>query len=231
MDDTEYSSAEQFLQSEKAKVCNALSSVRKIMSKTNPWYMKIAGDKLEDTKNWKTKRMETLYRGIFAKFDQNSPLKRALLDTDGLDLYEATTDLYYACDIGLDSPKWDSGDWPGENVTGKILMKVREEFLAEDTLGQSQHEIALSLNTSQAREEESMDEDLRNSSAIVPRTWEEAETDEDWPDLNQSHAKSYTETVESPKDIVLPDTSAPKQANKITSQTPILNKGHPHVTQ
>lgn len=64
--------------------CGKLTSATKIMSKVNPWYIKVIGDRVETTEEWDKKRMETLYRGIFAKFDQNSPLKRSLLETVGV---------------------------------------------------------------------------------------------------------------------------------------------------
>lgn len=138
IEDIEYTSVEQFFQNAKAVECGKLTSARKIMNKVNPWHIKVIGDRVEATESWNKMRMETLYRGIFAKFDQNGPLRRLLLESSGLNLYEATTDLYYACGIGLDSPKWETADWPGENVTGKILMKVREEFAAETSLGHSE---------------------------------------------------------------------------------------------
>lgn len=47
-------------------------------------------------------RVRTLYCGIYAKFDQNIPLKQALLNTIGLNLYEATTDLFWACGVDID---------------------------------------------------------------------------------------------------------------------------------
>lgn len=55
----------------------------------------------------------------------------------GLDLYEATTDLFYACGIDLDSPKWLTGEWPGQNVMGQVLMKVRGDLLSEESLTDS----------------------------------------------------------------------------------------------
>lgn len=91
-------------------------------------------------------------------------------------MYEATTDLFYACGIDLDSPKWATGDWPGQNVTGKVLMKVRRELLEEDTLGNSADDNTL-MNLSSSSTEET---DSCN-----------------WPELEKSN--SFTEAVKSHK--------------------------------
>lgn len=150
IDEVEYVTVEQFFQHEKASICGYDGHARKIMSKSNPWYSKAVGGRVTPNDEWRKIRVRTLYRGIQAKFDQNGPLKQALLNTIGLNLYEATTDLFWACGIDLDSDKWDEGSWPGENATGKILMKVRGELLEEESLGQSKDNTLLDLVNSQS---------------------------------------------------------------------------------
>lgn len=137
IDDVDYANVEQFFQHEKAVQCGADTQARKIMSKSNPWYIKSVGSRVEPKEGWIKNRVPTLYKGIFAKFEQNLPLRQALQNSRGLNLYEATTDLFFACGIDLDSPKWATKDWQGQNVTGKVLMKVRGEFLAEESLSES----------------------------------------------------------------------------------------------
>lgn len=135
IDGSDYAHVEQYFQYVKATECGYTRLARKVLLKDNPWYCKTVGGRATPTDNWRSMRMRTLYRGIYAKFDQHGPLKQALMDTEGVNLYEATTDLYWGCGIDFDSDKWETGDWPGENVCGKILVKVREEFLRECNLG------------------------------------------------------------------------------------------------
>lgn len=56
-------------------------------------------------------------------------LQDELIASHGKQLYEATTDHYFGCGISFESQRWAKHDWPGENVAGLILMKVREELL------------------------------------------------------------------------------------------------------
>lgn len=137
VDEVEFVSVEQFFQYTKAISCHAEHLARKIKSKSNPWYAKAVGKRVETTEEWHKTSMQMLYRGVYAKFDQNCQLKQALLQTAGQNLYEATTDPHWGCGIDITSPKWESGDWDGNNVGGKIVMKVREEFLREESLGHS----------------------------------------------------------------------------------------------
>lgn len=135
VDDMEFATVEQFFQYTKATLCNKGHLAQKIMLKSNPWYSKAVGKRVEATEEWNKQKMQILYRGVYAKFDQNNPLKQALLQTAGQNLYEATTDPYWGCGIDIASKKWESGDWKGSNMGGKVVMKVREEFLSEESLG------------------------------------------------------------------------------------------------
>lgn len=218
VDDVEYSSVEQYFQYEKATQCGDENQARKIMNKSNPWYIKFAGKKVEETAEWKKNRLYTLHKGIFAKFDQNAPLKQALLNTAGLELYEATTDLFYACGIDLDSPKWLTGDWPGQNVTGKVLMKVRRELLEEDTLGNPADDNTL-MNLSSTDEESEVNHDETAAGPMASVQALEMEIgveSQDWPELEKS--LSFTEVVKSPN------------TGKITNVLPKLNKSVPQFT-
>lgn len=221
IEDVEYANVEQFFQHEKALACGYDNQARKIMNKVNPWYAKTVGGRCEVNDEWKRIRMRTLYNGIYAKFDQNIPLKQALLNTMGLNLYEATSDLLYACGIDLDSPKWATGEWIGENATGKILMKVRGEFLEEDTLGNSaSNDTLMKLggavdSTSEVDMEGSMVEmnNIDTGSDIPPLEEEPAE----WPTLNPS--QSFTDAVKGVK----PTSEA--------GETLKLKKSQPQITK
>lgn len=245
LEETEFANVEQYFQYKKATICEFPDQARKIMTKSNPWYAKAAGGRCEMNENWKRNRMRILYRGIYAKFDQNIPLKQALLNSAGLNLYEATTDLYYACGIGLDSPAWDEGKWPGENVTGKILMKVRDEFMDEDTFGCRKDNTLLHLTASQEENEllsasmnttgesvmdtstaSMLDTTVVKSGDCVNQEPVTGANQEEWPAVSDSpkEMKKYNEVVKSPG----------KNPNELPSPQvkalPVLNKGHPEFT-
>lgn len=225
IDDVDYANVEQFFQHEKAVQCGADIQARKIMSKSNPWYIKSVGSRVEPKEGWINNRVHTLYKGIFAKFEQNLPLRQALLNSRGLNLYEATTDLFFACRIDLDSPKWATKDWQGQNVTGKVLMKVRGEFLGEESLCESISDNTLrNLTSSDEVQEKSLPE-ARDDTAIEMEVGsdginEDSKT-EDWPTPAETSA-SFAEVVKS---------QSTSESVEKTSTAPKLSKSQPQVTK
>lgn len=180
IDDTEFANVEQYHQFTKATQNVDDHLARKIMLKDDPHYCKLIGKRVETTDEWRAMRICKLYEGIYAKFDHNGPLKQALLDTVGQDLYEATTDLFFGCGITLDSDQWKTVEWLGKNVCGKLLVKVRNEFLDEATLGQSSNDTLM---------------DIINSPVSASPT--ASAKDEEWPSLNETSSThcSYKDAV------------------------------------
>lgn len=131
IDGTNYNSVEQYYQHSKAVACNNLERARKIMKCTDPRRIKELGDGVRNGNNWLPERVSTLYKGTLAKFQQNPDLAVALVSTGSLGLFEATTDYFFGCGIGLQSTKWSTKEWTGENVAGRIVMKVRAELTGE----------------------------------------------------------------------------------------------------
>lgn len=226
IDDVEYSSVEQYFQHEKAIQCGFPNKARKIMYKSNPWYIKVVSNQVEINEDWKKNRLKILYKGIVAKFEQNIPLRQALLNSVGLNLYEATTDLFYACGIDLDSPKWITGDWPGQNATGKILMKVREELLSEDSLTDSLSDNTLPLNLTsdlgivEAVQEASHNDELGPSpmdTNVQSGNTSLVEANNEWPTPEQA-SSSFTDVVKL------------TAAGENSTVKPKLNKSLPQVT-
>lgn len=127
----DYAHVEQFFQYKKALHHKEFETAERILKLSNPWRIKVLGDNIEANDAWNAIRMKTLYKAVSAKFRQNWPLHDELLRSKGLKLYEATTDLYFACGVGFDTKKWNTMDWAGENVAGMIVMKVRDELLLE----------------------------------------------------------------------------------------------------
>lgn len=139
---TDYHHVEQYFQHFKALHHNEHQLADPIKRLSNPRRIKAAGDSIENNPEWLEGRMMTLYHGDKAKFVQNWSLQDALLATKGKQLYEGTTDRYFACGLGYDSKRWADRDWPGENVARLILMKVHDE-LSGQTAGTHPAETSL----------------------------------------------------------------------------------------
>lgn len=194
IDDKDFVSVEQFFQFTKADVCGDDRLARKIMAKSNPWYIKTVGGPVEETKQWRSIRLRTLYNGIFAKFDQNGPLKQVLISSAGQNLYEATTDMYYGCGINIDSDLWTTGGWKGASVCGKILMKNREESLTEFALGQPTDDTLADLMTSSI--DSSSTSNISMMDAECAGDSNEPPPNDQWPVVGSQ--LSYKEVVKSP---------------------------------
>lgn len=120
-----YNSVEQYYQYTKAISHSKYSRAEKILKCTDPRRIKELGDGIQDKQGWLAIRVQTLYTGTIAKFEQNPDLAIALVSTGMQQLCEATTDMFFGCGVGLQSAKWSKMDCPGENVAGRIVMKAR----------------------------------------------------------------------------------------------------------
>lgn len=123
-----FSSVKQYYQYTKAETCNYHERAKKILDCSDPRHIKELGDGIHRDDIWVPHRGPTLYAGTLAKFQQNPTLAIALVSTGTSKLYEATTDKFFGCGISLLSKKWTNKEWTGENVVGRILMKVRYEL-------------------------------------------------------------------------------------------------------
>ncbi len=72
--------------------------------------------------DWESIKDDVMYRCVKAKFTQHDDLKALLIETGDAILVEHTSRDYY----------WgDGGDGTGKNRLGVILMRVRDELVAE----------------------------------------------------------------------------------------------------
>lgn len=132
VDGTEYRWVEQYMMSKKALLFGDGVTNKKIMEADNPKECKTLGRKVKpfDSALWNEKKFDIVYEGIKAKFEQNSDIKEVLLETGDAVLVEASPfDKIWG--IGLGSKKAKGippEEWPGENLLGKALMKVRDDF-------------------------------------------------------------------------------------------------------
>jgi ribA/ribD-fused uncharacterized protein len=73
--------------------------------------------------DWEKVKDQIMFKAVRAKFTQHPDLRAKLLATGNVELVEHTeNDAYWG----------DGGDGTGENMLGRILMKVREELQATE---------------------------------------------------------------------------------------------------
>ena len=88
----------------------------------NPMMSKIKGKKVKLRDDWNEAKVSIMEEIVRCKFDQNPDIKEKLINTKGKTLIEGN--------------KWNDTFWgmcngKGENILGKILMNLREEYIKE----------------------------------------------------------------------------------------------------
>lgn len=166
---TDFHHVEQYYQHCKAIHHNEIQTADRIMRMSNPRRIKTLGDSIESNSTWLEQRMMALYRGTKAKFEQNWLLQDDLVSSQGKQLYEATTDMYFGCGISFESPRWSRRDWPGENVAGLIVMKVREEIIGLQPVERPSNS-TLPDPTTDVNLDSSVIMDTNDNSVLEPRT-------------------------------------------------------------
>jgi ribA/ribD-fused uncharacterized protein len=131
--DIEYCNMEQWMMCKKAILFNDSEYVSKIMKETNPKIIKKYGRLIRDfdEKIWLENREQIVFDGCFLKFSQNPSLNHFLLSTNNNKLVEASPyDKIWG--IGLnetDAKLIDCKRWPGQNLLGKCIMRVRQALV------------------------------------------------------------------------------------------------------
>lgn len=99
----------------------------------NPYYIKKLGDGTDQAKDWELKAgslMEDLMR---EKFKQNDYLRDRLVNSPQTDYYEMTSDRKWGTGTRLPRDKEvNTAAFKGDNLVGKILRKLKEEFTISD---------------------------------------------------------------------------------------------------
>ncbi len=82
---------------------------------------------------WNKNKVNIYYEHCKAKFTQNQHLKEKLMETDNKTLVEASpNDKIWGIGLAEDVAKiTDPSLWPGQNLLGQILTKIRDEFKEE----------------------------------------------------------------------------------------------------
>ncbi len=125
--------AEQWMMFGKATLFRDDSIAQKILDSKNPRDQKALGRQVKnfDPVIWDRDKRVTVYRGNYAKFTQNPDLLKALLDTRGTTLVEASPyDRIWGIGLTKDDPRaLKRGTWLGQNLLGQILTQVRNDII------------------------------------------------------------------------------------------------------
>lgn len=129
-----YPTAEHWMMAAKARLFGDDDAWDHVVSTTDPAEAKRAGRGVRgfDETTWAAVRFGLVVAGNHAKFSQNPQLRSFLTATAGEVLVEASPyDRVWGSGLGMaDRNARNPSVWPGLNLLGFALMRVREELLA-----------------------------------------------------------------------------------------------------
>lgn len=130
VDGVEYSTAEQYMMSQKALLFGDNKIYSEIMNAYHPKQFKDLGRKISgfNEKVWNENKTDIVIKGNTAKFSQNQELKYFLLNTNNRILVEASPyDKIWGIGMKSDDTRCENPTlWNGENLLGFCLMEVRD---------------------------------------------------------------------------------------------------------
>uniref|UniRef100_A0A7S4NKS3 NADAR domain-containing protein n=1 Tax=Paramoeba aestuarina TaxID=180227 RepID=A0A7S4NKS3_9EUKA len=135
-DGVEFSSAEQYMMYQKAKLFNDQVTANKIMKTHSPKEQKALGRQVRGFKNkvWNNNKEAIVTQGNYLKFSQNKELREHLFNTTGTTLVEASpNDTIWGIGLHEADPRAQSRDtWLGENLLGQCLNNTRARLMKEE---------------------------------------------------------------------------------------------------
>ena len=139
-DGVSYTSAEQYMMAEKAKLFGDEEIRAEILSTSDPRKCKALGRKVQnfDKVVWDKGKKNIVHKGNTRKFLQNSALRNFLLSTGDRVLAEASpTDRIWGIGLGKNNPgALEPEKWRGQNLLGFTLMRVRDFIAFMDMFGE-----------------------------------------------------------------------------------------------
>jgi ribA/ribD-fused uncharacterized protein len=123
------------MMAEKARMFEDSINLAHIMTSVKPKDQKAYGRKVVGFNKaiWDKEAKNIVYKGNYAKFNQNLDLKKKLLATEGTTLVEASpVDCIWGIGLKADDPRARQREtWLGTNWLGETLTKVRDNIIKE----------------------------------------------------------------------------------------------------
>lgn len=133
---TKYTSAEQYMMAEKARLFGDEEIRTQILKTSDPAICKKLGRKVRNfnQEKWNKNRENIARKGNFYKFSQNAKLREFLLSTGDKILAEASPrDRIWGIGMGKSNPDaLDPAKWRGRNLLGFSIMSVRKKIAFMD---------------------------------------------------------------------------------------------------
>lgn len=133
---TKYTSAEQYMMAEKARLFGDEEIRAQILKTSDPAICKKLGRKVRNfnQERWNKNRENIARKGNFYKFSQNAKLREFLLSTGDKILAEASPrDRIWGIGMGKNNPDaLDPAKWRGRNLLGFAIMAARKKIAFMD---------------------------------------------------------------------------------------------------
>lgn len=127
-----FKNTEQYMMFSKADMFHDEVMARKILMTDNARDIKAFGRLVRNfnSNEWDAVKYAIVKKGNFLKFDQNPSMKKQLLSTGNTTLVEASPyDTIWGIGLYEGDPRaMDDKQWLGENLLGKLLIELRNEF-------------------------------------------------------------------------------------------------------
>jgi len=126
----EFANNEQYFMIKKAYIFDDKEIGAKILTETNPSEAKKLGREVKGFRNeiWDLVKEDCMYEGLLLKFKQNPDLLEELKKTGTTTIVEASPhDSIWGIGYNEKDALANRSTW-GQNLLGKLLMKVREEL-------------------------------------------------------------------------------------------------------
>lgn len=132
-DEIIFSSMEQYMMYQKAKLFGDLEIAEQILKTSNAAKIKAFGRSVKNYNDtiWNGTRQIIVYEGLLEKFRQNNELCKKLIETKRCILAEcAVQDKIWGIGLSMkDERRFDINEWKGQNLLGFTIMSVREKLL------------------------------------------------------------------------------------------------------
>lgn len=127
-----YNCTEQYIMYKKAELFGDMKTAEEILKTFQPRFQKSLGRKVKnfDEEVWIKNREKIAYEGNLLKYQQNSRLKKLLINTYPKEIVECNPhDRIWGIGLAESDPDILKTELWGENLMGKTLMKVRETLM------------------------------------------------------------------------------------------------------